>query len=207
MLRGSGRARRRPWHGLGRFLQCSRPALQSCGFTALAGVFTAPRSFSVLVGLRSTSTSNILEDDSRNRFSHSALPGSSNKGTGGMECSVVLFKPRIHLFSHALILLSPTRWIIMTGWRTSISPQPFVQTRLDYGSLFYTSISFHPVFQKPCGSNTFELWILVCVHASVSSLSFKHVWMVFPSLSTNIGLQLCQTPVLCSNTFGLWLLV
>ena len=26
----------------------------------------------------------------------------SNKGTGGMECSVVLFKPRIHLFACTL---------------------------------------------------------------------------------------------------------
>ena len=122
--------------------------------------------------------------------------------------NVVLYcSNRASICSHALILLSPTRWIIITGWRTSISLQPFVQTRLDYGSLFYTSISFHPVFQKPCVLKTFELWILVCVHASVSSLSFKHVWMVFPSLSTNIGLQLCQTPILCSNTFGLWWLV
>ena len=53
----------------------------------------------------------------------------------------------------------------MTGWRTSISLQPFVQTR---GSLLYTSIGL-----LPCVSEPFELWILVCVHASVSSLVFQ----------------------------------
>ena len=109
--------------------------------------------------------------------------------------NVVLYcSNRASICSLAFILLSPSRVFVMTGWRTSISLQPFAQTRLDYGSLLYSSISFHPVFQNPRVSNTFELWILVCVHASVSSLVF-------------ISLQLCQTPVPCSNTFGLWLLV
>ena len=40
-----------------------------------------------------------------------------------------------------------------------------VQTR---GSLLYTSIGLLPCVSKP-----FELWILVCVHASVSSLVFQ----------------------------------
>ena len=105
-----------------------------------------------------------------------------------MECSVVLFKPRID-------------WLAYKHQSTAC-----VQTRLDCGSLLYTSISFHPVFQMPCVSNTFELWILVCVHASVSSL-VKPVWMGIPCLSMSISFQLCQTPVLCSNSFGLWLLV
>ena len=72
--------------------------------------------------------------------------------------NVVLYcSNRASICSLALILLSPSRVFVMTGWRTSISLQPFVQTRLDYGSLLYTSISFHPVFQNPCVSNTFEL--------------------------------------------------
>ena len=67
---------------------------------------------------------------------------------------VLYFSNRASICSHALILLSPTRWSVMTGWRTSISLQPFVQTRLDIGSLLYTSIGLHPVFQTCffCGS-------------------------------------------------------
>ena len=86
---------------------------------------------------------------------------------------VLYFSNLASICSHALILLSQTRWIVVTGWCTSISLQPFVQTRLDYGSLLNTSISIHPVFPKPCVSKPFELWILVCVHASVSSLVFQ----------------------------------
>ena len=129
----------------------------------------------------------------------------SNKGTGGMECSVVLFKPRINMFActHPSVSnsLDCNDWLAYKHQSTAC-----VQTRLDYGSLLSSSISFHPVFQKPCVSNTFELWILVCVHASVSSL-VKPVWMGIPCLSISISLQLCQTPVQCSNSFGLWLLV
>ena len=136
-----------------------------------------------------------------------------------MESSVVLFKPRIHLFAC-------THWIVMTGWCTSISLQPFVQTR---GSLLYTSISLHPVFQTcldcgdlfaythqstalsfkhvwmvihcsstsislwPCVSSTFAIWLLVCVRASDSSPVFKHVWMMVPCLCTRTS----QSTALC----------
>ena len=68
---------------------------------------------------------------------------------------VVLYcSNRASICSHALILLSRTRWIVMTGWCTSISLQTFDQTRLDCGSLLCTSISLHRVFQKrlDCGS-------------------------------------------------------
>ena len=102
----------------------------------------------------------------------------SNKGTGGMECSVVLFKPRINMF--ACTHPSVSNSLDCNDWLAyKHQPTVCVQTRLDYGSLLNTSISFHPVFQKPCVSNTFELWILVCVHASVSSL-VKPVWMGIP---------------------------
>ena len=60
----------------------------------------------------------------------------SNKGTGGMECSVVLFKPRIHLF--ACTHLSVSNMLdVMPCLCTYISLQPFVQTRLNCGSLLY----------------------------------------------------------------------
>ena len=104
--------------------------------------------------------------------------------------SVVLYcSNRASICSHALILLSPSRWIVMTGWRTSISLHPFVQTR---GSLLYTCISLHLVFQTrlDCNSlfgnkhqshvwsNTFGLWFLVCAHTSDSSPLSKLVWFV-----------------------------
>ena len=90
----------------------------------------------------------------------------SNKGTGGMESSVVLFKPCIHLFAC---------WFVMTGWRTSISRQPFVQTRLDCGSL---SVYMH---QSP-------------------ALCFKHVWIVVPCLCTCISLHpFVQTRLDCGS--------
>ena len=55
-----------------------------------------------------------------------------------MESSVVLLccSNRASICSHALILLSQTRWIVMTGWCARISLQPFVPTRLDCCSLF-----------------------------------------------------------------------
>ena len=95
---------------------------------------------------------------------------------------------RASFCSHALILLSPTRWIVMTGWRTSISLQPFVQTR---GSLLYTSISLHPVFQTclDCG------YLFAYTHQS-PALCLKHVWIVVSCLSTSIR----QQPFV-SNTF------
>ena len=84
---------------------------------------------------------------------------------------------RASICSLAPILLSQTRWIVMPCLRTSISLQPFVQTRLDGGSLF------------------------VYKHQS-PALCFKHVWIVVSCLSTSISLQPCV-----SNTFGLWFLV
>ena len=133
-----------------------------------------------------------------------------------METSVVLFKPRIHLFActhpsvsnsldcndwlvykhQSTALCSNTfglwflvvfkhqsppcvsnmsgLWIVDPCLRTRISLQPFDQTRLDCGSLLFTSI--------------------------VSTLSFKHVWNVDPCLRTRISPQPCV-----SNAFGLWI--
>ena len=65
----------------------------------------------------------------------------SNKGTGGMESSVVLFTPRIHLFACA---------------------HPSVSISLDCNDwLAYK----HP--STALWSNTFGWWFLVCVQAWV----------------------------------------
>ena len=61
---------------------------------------------------------------------------------------VVLYcSNRASICSHALILLSPTRWIVMTGWRTSISLQPVFK---------------HVWIMGPC-----------CIQASLSTLCFN----------------------------------
>ena len=111
----------------------------------------------------------------------------SNKGTGGMEGSVVLFKPRIHLFActHPSVSysLDCNDWLAFKHQSTSLCP-----------NTWFLAENKH---QSPlCVSNMFGLWLLVCVYASVSSLSFKHVWMVIPCLSTSISLLHCV-----SNTF------
>ena len=132
-----------------------------------------------------------------------------------MESSVVLIKPRIRLFacthpsdSHSL---DCTDWLAYKHQFTAR-----VQTFLDCGSLLYTSISLHPVFQtcpdcgylfaytiglQSCPSNTFGLWLCEGVLASVYSLCTKHV--------LDGGSLLFQgfVSTLCSNTFGLWILV
>ena len=55
----------------------------------------------------------------------------SNKGTGGMESSVALFKPRIHLFActHPSVSISLVcnDWLAYTHQSTAL-----YQTRLDY---------------------------------------------------------------------------
>ena len=73
-------------------------------------------------------------------ISHSSHSLSSNKGTGGMESSVVLFKPRIHLF--ACTHPSVSNAFDWNDW-----------SRSDCGCLLDTSISLHSVFQTrvDCG--------------------------------------------------------
>ena len=136
----------------------------------------------------------------------------------GVVWKVVLYFSNLaSICSPALILLSPSRWFVMSGWLTSISLQhvfkhvrilvpclrtrisfqhcvsnPFGlwfrvwvqalsswflgQTRLDFGSLFCTSISLHPCLK--------HIWIKdPCVHASVLD----------PFLCTRIRSSLVQT--------------
>ena len=137
----------------------------------------------------------------------------SNKGTGVMESSVVLFKPRIHLFACARPSVSNS--LDCNEWLAYMHQSPAcVQTRLDCGSLLYTSISFHPVF-----SNMSRLWILVCAHASISSSVFQT--RLDYGLCASISLQpfdqtrldcgLCclqaSSPPCVANTFGMWILL
>ena len=106
----------------------------------------------------------------------------SNKGTGGMEYSVVLFKPRIHLFACTLPSVSSSLdcvdWFAKMHQSTSLCP-----------NTWFLAVYKH---QSPlCVSNMFGLWLLVCVHASVSILFFKHVWIMVPCLCTHIRFQSC----------------
>ena len=110
-----------------------------------------------------------------------------------MECSVVLFKPRIHLF--ACTHPSVSNSLDCNDWLAYKH-----QSRALCSNTLFLAVYKH---QSPlCVSNMCGLWLLVCVYASVSSLSFKHVWMVIPCLSTSLSLLPCV-----SNTFGFWSLV
>ena len=90
---------------------------------------------------------------------------------------------RASICSHALILLSQTRWFVTTGCRTSISLQR-VQTRLDCSSLLYTSVSFHPVFQT-----CLDYGSLSAHTHQYPALCFKHVWIMGSCLYASISLQ------------------
>ena len=162
---------------------------------------------------------------------------SSNKGTGGMESSVVQFKPCIPLFActHPSVSNSLDRndWLAYKHQSTAR-----VQTRLDCGSLLFTRISFHLVFQTclDCGSlsahthqypalcsNTFGLRVL-CLCANISLQPFDQTRLECGSLFAYTH----QFPALCfkhvwimvpclgtsiclllpwSNTIGFWFLV
>ena len=96
-----------------------------------------------------------------------------------MESSVVLFNPRIHLFActHPSVSnsLDCNDWLAYKHQSTSLCP-----------NTWFFAVYKH---QFPlCVSNMFGLWLLVCVHAPVSSLSVKHAWMVIPGSSTSISL-------------------
>ena len=147
---------------------------------------------------------------------------------------VVLYcSNRASVCSHALILLSQTRWIVMTGWHKHQSTAR-VQTHLDCGSLLHTSISFRPVFQTylyggslsahthqypALCSNTFLITVLV--------VYMHRLHLVFQTRSEcgSLSAYMHQFPALCfihvwvidsvsgykhlpllpwSNTFGFW---
>ena len=114
---------------------------------------------------------------------------------------------RASICSHALFLLSQTRWFVTTGWLSyKHQSTARVQTRLDCGSLLYTCISFHPVFQT-----CLDYGSLSAHTHQVPALCFKHVWNVYPCLRTRVSFQHCVSKTsgtsIClllpwSNTFG-----
>ena len=90
----------------------------------------------------------------------------SNKGTGGMECSVVLFKPRIHLFACTHPSVSNTfglRFLFCV--HASVNSFLF-QTRLIMVACLFTSISLEPNWLR-------LTWIIPC-----KCLVFRVVGMV-----------------------------
>ena len=139
----------------------------------------------------------------------------SNKGTGVMESSVVLFKPRIHLFACARPSVSNS--LDCNDWLAYMHPSTAcVQTRLDCGSLLYTRISFHPVFQTCLGCGSLS------AHThQYPALCFKNVWIMVPCLCASISLQpfdqtrldcgpccfQASSPPCVANTFGMWILL
>ena len=88
-------------------------------------------------------------------FFHTNL---SNNGTVGMEISVVLFKPRIHL---SLLHSS----FCLTHFGLVCSPRSNT-----FGLWFLVCVQAS--ISSPC-SNTFGLWSLICLQASVSSPVFQ----------------------------------
>ena len=135
----------------------------------------------------------------------------SNKGTGGMESSVVFFKPRIHLFAciHLSVSISLD---CMTGWRTSISLQPLFNTfgqwfLVEYKYHFPPSVSTCPVggslFGRSiqlCVENTCGSWFRVAVQASVHSPWIEHIWNVVSCYIENRSKH-----VGCGSLFAYWL--
>ena len=123
-----------------------------------------------------------------------------------MESSVVFFKPRIHLF--ACIHPSDSISLVCNDWLAyKHQSTALVQAR---GSLLYTSISLHPVFQ------TCLDWVYLFAYTHQSpALSFKRVWMVILQVSISspvfqirldygyLSVYTHLTPTLCSNTFEL----
>ena len=83
---------------------------------------------------------------------------------------VLYFSNRASICSHALILLSPTRWFVKTGGvQASVSSTVF----------------------SPASLTKHEgLWSLLFA-SIVSTLCFKHVWNVDPCLRTRIRFQHC----------------
>ena len=130
---------------------------------------------------------------------------------------VVLYcSNRASICSHALILLSQTRWIVMTGWRTCISLQlVFKHVWIVVPCCIQASVSTL-LFQTRLGCGSLS------AHThQYPALCFKHVWIMVPCLCASISLQpfdqtrldcgpcclQASSPPCVSNTFGLWILL
>ena len=128
-----------------------------------------------------------------------------------MESSVVLFKPRIHLFACAHPSVSNTLdcndWLVFRHQSTTLCSNTF--------GLWFLVVYKHQ--SPPCVSNMSRLSILVAHTHQYPALCLKHAWIMVPCLCASISLQpFVQTRLDCgsllhtrivSNTFGWWILV
>ena len=134
----------------------------------------------------------------------------SNKGTGGMESSVVLFKPRIHLFACTHLSVSNTLdyndWLAYKHQSAAFCSNTF--------GVWFRVVYKHQ--SPPCVSNMPRLWILV-VHThkypALCSNMFG-LWFrvgvqasVYSPLIKQFGLWFLVVSSIVSNTCGLWILV
>ena len=120
--------------------------------------------------------------DAEERF-HQKSWDTSHRTKARVAWNVVLYCSNLaSICSHALIFLSPTCWIVMTGWRTSISQQPF-QIRLNCGSWSaYTHQSPALVFQTRLDGVSLFVHNHLSPALCFSSPVFKHVWIMVPCL-------------------------
>ena len=104
----------------------------------------------------------------------------SNKGTGGMESRVVLFKPRILLFActHPSVStsLDCNDWLAYKHQSTALC-----------SNTWFLAVYKHQ--SPPCVSNIFGLWSLVCLQALVSSPLFQTRLIMVACLFTSISLE------------------
>ena len=92
--------------------------------------------------------------------------------------------------SHALILLSPTRWFVMIGWRTSLclcaitSLQPFAKHVWIVVLAFYKH-RLHPVLQTRLECRSLSAYTHL-----FPALCVNHLWVMVPGLGTSTCLLL-----------------
>ena len=143
-----------------------------------------------------------------------------------MENSVVLFKPRIHLFACTLPSVSNTLdcfdWLACKHQSTALCSNTWFlavhkhkSPPLCFKHVWMVVPCLSSISLSPCVStrldfgslfvkhqslalcfNTSGFWLLVCVHSPVNSPVFKHVWTMVPCLCTLTS----QQPFV-SNTF------
>ena len=147
----------------------------------------------------------------------------SNKRTGGMESSVVLFKPRIHLFAcnHPPVsnTLDYNDWLAYKHQSTALCSNTFgVWFRVVYKQQsppmprLWVLVAHTHKYPALCSKH---VWIMVRVgvQTSVYSPSIKHIWIVVPCCIKHrfkhVWIEdLCLRTRIVSisvfQTFGLW---
>ena len=125
----------------------------------------------------------------------------SNKGTGGMESRVVLFKPRILLFActHPSVStsLDCNDWLAYKHQSTALCSNTWFlavykhQSPPCVSNIFWIVVTClrTRISLQPCVSNTFGLWSLVCLQALVSIPLFQTRLIMVACLFTSISLE------------------